>query len=133
MLLIGKKNVVLLMESDRKEKWGMFIDSQIVGTFNQRIPVGSESFAFCFGSSKQISEPVKYDVKDRKKAGYLLHNEITNSYIAWFGPIALRQEDDLAPVAYCYSSSLAFNCQNSEPFFKTNQCYLKQILVFQLN
>ena len=104
--------------------------------FNKKYDVNDKSFHFNLNSTKRLSQPMKFDIKNMKKGGYVLYGNSEKGLIS-IGNIGLEKEN------YGNTSSC---CQNEKDFdykgIKKALCgkngyeetfILKRFIVIQMN
>ena len=75
--IIGKKQLVFLIEDEDGEKFGYYLNNEIVEKYEERIPTDYQSFHFNLFSNGRLYQPMKFEIKNTVKGGYVLYN---NSY-----------------------------------------------------
>ena len=106
--IIGKENVLFLIENYSKDFFGYYLSGKIHEDYEKRISVGSESFEFRISSqikkkviNKQkeslCSSPMKYEILDTRKGGYILYDSNDSPYILWIGSTCIYQKEHDAP------------------------------------
>ena len=73
--IIGKKQLLFLIEDGDREKFGYYLNSEIVNKYNERIETDDKSFEFNLESNGRIKQPMKFEIKNLKEGGYELYEK----------------------------------------------------------
>ena len=90
--IIGKKRLVFLIEDDRGEKFGYYLNTEVVEKYHQYIETDNKSFEFNLQSNGRLKHPMKFEIKDLEKGGYHLY-EKSDDYLITLGDIVLFKEN----------------------------------------
>ena len=83
--IIGKKQLVFLIEDDRGEKFGYYLNTKIVEKYYTRIKTDNKSFEFNLESNGRLKHPMKFEIINLR-GGYHLF-EKSHKYLIWLGNI----------------------------------------------
>ena len=86
--IIGKKQLIFLIESTHSERFGYYLNSEIIKKFGERAPVDNKSFHFNLHAPSRLQQPMKYDIKNVKRGGYWLYGN-DSGYLLKIGDIEL--------------------------------------------
>ena len=91
--MIGKKQLVFLIEDIDGEIFGYYLNTQIVEKYEENIETDAKSFLFNLQSkNNRLPQPMKFEIQNWKECGYKLYN---NSYrnLITLGDIWLCKEN----------------------------------------
>ena len=91
--IVGKKQLVFLIEDTEGEKFGYYSNTIIGNTTDRWIVTDNSSFEFNLQSKNgRLQQPVKYEVKHLIYGGHFLCRELDEKLI-WLGDIRLFKEN----------------------------------------
>ena len=90
--IIGKKQLVFLIEDEDGEKFGYYLNTKVVTRYNRLIRTNNKSFEFNLESNGRLQQPMKFEIKDLREGGYYLH-EKSHSCLISLGDICLYKEN----------------------------------------
>ena len=97
--IVGKKQLIFLIEENEGEKFGYYCNTEIVHQSNEWIPTDSQSFHFNLFSNERLPKPMKFEVINPNCCGYCLSDQ-SFVYLIEIGDIHLykvNQKDE----CYC--------------------------------
>ena len=76
--LIKKKQLVFLIEDNEGEKFGYYLNTELIAKYgnsigHERIPTDKRSFEFNIQSNGRLEYPMRFDIKDTNFGGYILY------------------------------------------------------------
>ena len=108
--IIGKKQIVFLIEDTDKELFGYYFNPEIPEKYHEYIPTDMNSFHFNLYSNGRLPKPMKFSIKETTKNGICLSIKTTDDLI-FLGEITLKKESckeqsscvqDDKKFAYCW-------------------------------
>ena len=110
--IIGKKQLVFVIEDENDEKFGYFFNPQIIELFNcgeSPQQADKKCFHFNLESNERLSKPMKFEIKNMKKGGISLFrkNDDVYSDLITIGEIFLSKEN----------WKIDSNCEQHENYF----------------
>ena len=73
--IIGKKQLVFLIEDEDGEIFGYYLNTQVVEKYYDCQETDDKSFHFNLQSNGRLKQPMKFEIKDLKKGGYYLYEK----------------------------------------------------------
>ena len=90
--IIGNKQLTFLIEDEDGEKFGYYLNTQVVEEYSWR-QTDSKSFEFNLQSqNNRLKKPMKFEIKDLKKGRIYLHGKSDDELI-WLEDIWLIKEN----------------------------------------
>ena len=135
--IIGKKQLAFLIETEDGEKFGYYLNTEIIEKYWQkygdpRIETDNNSFEFNLESNGRLPKPMKFEIKDLEKCGYLLF-EKSDGYLIKLGDIRLFKEN-YKNLSRCYQFENDFDYHGIENALCGKFHFTpKRILVIQMN
>ena len=139
--ILGKKQLIFLIEDDDiHEKFGYYMNREIIEKYWHKISADTESFYFNLQSNGRIEQPKKFAIKDINNEGILLHNPKDNICCIHLGKIILNTRcspvlsfitDNCGPRFYSsfdVTDALYFDESKDNPF----EFFIKRFLVIQM-
>ena len=68
--IIGKKQLVFLIEDEDGEKFGYYLNTKVIESYDKDIETDNKTFEFNLESNVRLDKPIKFEIKDLKKGGY---------------------------------------------------------------
>ena len=90
-LIIGRKQLVFLIENLTGDKFGYYLNTEIKNKYNETIPTDSNSFKFELKSKEQLKLSMKYEIKNINYEYTLFEKE--NNYLIRLGDIIITKEN----------------------------------------
>ena len=131
--IIGKKQLVFLIEDEENYKFGYYLNTEIQNKFDKRLSTDNKTFEFNLKSNGVLTQPMKFEIIDTSKA-YCLFTQ-NSSDLIWIGEIRLHKEE-MKRSSYCYEHG-AFDYHNNKTVLcgkiTPDRYHPKRILVIQMN
>ena len=90
--IIGKKQLLFLIEDEDGEKFGYYLNTEVKTDFENRCIVDKKTFHFNLQSQNgRLNKPMKFEIKDTKWGGYKMSDDNAGRLI-WLGNIILYKE-----------------------------------------
>ena len=136
--IIGKSNLIFIIEDTDNEKFGYFFDKQITDEYNKWIESDSKTFLFNIQSNGRLQQPIKFEIKDISSGGYCLYEDYEEMLIE-IGDIALCKANTKIN-SYCFQYQKYFDYHGIENALcgKQRNAYgyfdftIKRIVVIQM-
>ena len=135
--IIGKKQLVFLIEDTDGEKFGYYLNTEVIGKYDiWKKKTDNKSFEFNLESNGRLKSPMKFEIKDLKGGSYCLNRKHENNLII-LGDIELIKEN-WKNDSFCYQYEWLFDYHGIENALcgKTWNHYVhfkpKHILVIQM-
>ena len=134
--IVGKSNVLFLIEDKQKNKFGYFQSTPFENTTNVWLPTDEKAFVFSLESNGRIDYPLKCEIKDTKN-GYKLFLKNDNRLIAFGSNAILLKKHQMKDKSYCEQKDNIFDYHNRSTVL-TGKDYPnwhftpKRILVFEM-
>ena len=90
--IIGKKQLVFLIEDTDGEKFGYYLNTEVIEDYEYVIRTDNKSFHFNLESHGRLPHPMKFEIKDLKEGGYMLWGK-SDSLLIYLGDIVLYKEN----------------------------------------
>ena len=90
--IIGRRQLIFLIEEENGEKFGYYLNSLIEEEYYTWMETDEYSFLFNLESNGRLEYPMKFGIKDYKRGGYRLAEPNAN-WIIEIGNISLFKED----------------------------------------
>ena len=90
--IIGRKQLVIIIEDDHNEKFGYYLNTEIKNEYNKWISTDNKSFEFNIESNGRLNEMMKFPIKDIKY-GCNLYDK-WNERLIILGNIILYKENN---------------------------------------
>ena len=98
--IIGKKRLLFVIEDERREKFGYYLNTIVEQQFEKRQQTDSKSFHFNLQSNyNRLSGPTKFEIKDLKYGGFELYDKSSEKLII-LGDIWLKKQNK-KDFSYC--------------------------------
>ena len=111
--IIGKKQLVFLIEDEDGEKFGYYLNTKVIKEYWPNvIETDNKSFHFNLESNGRLQQPMKFDIKNLKYGGYLLYEKSSVNLIT-FGDIVLWKENKKNS-SFCYQNEDWFDYHGIE-------------------
>ena len=104
--IIGKKQLVFLIEDTDGEKFGYYLCTEITEIYEETHKTHWKSFHFNLQSNGRLSFPMKFEIKDPWNGGYRLFNKTDDNLIG-LGNIWLYKENK-KNLSYCWQNEDIF-------------------------
>ena len=91
--IIGKKQLVFLIEDEDEEKFGYYLNTEVIEKYDDWIETDNKSFEFNLESNGRLEHPMKFEIKDLKVGGYGLY-EKSSWFLIALGDIGLYKENN---------------------------------------
>ena len=135
--IIGKKQIVFLIEDEDGEKFGYYLNTEVIEKYGDWIETDNKSFEFNLESNGRLKQPMKFEIKDLKYGGYELYIK-SIGYLIVLGDIYLMKENKKNE-SYCYQFEDWFDYHGIEnalcgkkPYPNGEDFTPKRILVIQM-
>ena len=135
--IIGKKQLVFLIEDENNEKFGYYLNTDVVEEYGKTIETDNNSFSFNLKSNGRLKKPMKYEITNCKRGGYWLYQKEQSSLL-FIGDISI-EKSNLKTESWCWQNKSYFNYHNIEHALCKNttgksKTYFipKKILVIQM-
>ena len=79
--IIGKKQLVFLIEDEDGEKFGYYLNTEIIEEYGEWIETDDKSFHFNLQSNGRLPKPMKFEIKDSKHGRYCLYGKSNDNLI----------------------------------------------------
>ena len=89
--IIGKKQLVFLIEDEDGEKFGYYLNTEVVEKHWNK--TDNKSFEFNLQSNGRLPNPMKFEIKDLEEGGYLLFSKSNKDNLISLGDIYLCKEN----------------------------------------
>ena len=96
--IVGKRQIVFLIEEEKGEKFGYYLNTTVKESMSV-VETDTSSFEFNLHSNGRLQEPMKFEIKDVKKGGYLVWKKSSDILIQ-MGNIVLNKENKKTE-SYC--------------------------------
>ena len=106
-VIIGKRQLVFLIEAEDGEKFGYYLNTEIIETYDKTIQTDKKSFQFNLQSNGRLPGSMKFEIKDLKEGGYILWKK-SNDHLIGLGDIVLMKENKKFE-SCCYQFENSFN------------------------
>ena len=90
--IIRKKQLLFLIEDEDGEKFGYYLNTEIIARHWGWNETDGKSFHFNLQSNDRFKQPMKFRIKELKHGGYYLHGEYDKCLIS-LGDIGLCKEN----------------------------------------
>ena len=101
--IIGKKQLTFLIEDEDKEKFGYYLNTQVVGKYCEDIPTDVKSFEFNIESNGRLKTPLKLEMLKSFWGGYQLWEKSKERLIS-LGDIQIYKENK-KNTSYCIQNN----------------------------
>ena len=105
--IIGNKQLVFLIEDEDGEKFGYYLNSEIIDNYISTMKTDQKSFLFNLESNGRLSEAMKFEIKDKYKGGYKLCDK-SQYWLIELGDIRLFKENNKND-SHCYQNDDIFD------------------------
>ena len=128
--IIGKKQLLFLIEDIDGEKFGYYLNTEIIEKYGKHIATDNKSFHFNIQSNGRIQHPMKFEIKNSNWGGYKLFKK-TDSYLIFIGNISLKKKS--YKESYCEQDEELFDYHGIENALCGKEHFIsKRILVIQM-
>ena len=129
------QQLIFLIEDRDGEKFGYYLNTEIIDKYRCDIKTDDKSFHFNLQSNGRLQQPMKFEIKDLKYGGYKLWGKSDSYFLIRLGDIWLWKED-CKNESCCFQTEDRFNyhgikkalCGKVDPNYFTP----KRILVIQM-
>ena len=137
--IIGKKQVIFLINDVFGEKFGYYLNTEIIENYKDDMITDKKSFHFNLQSNGRLKHPMKFEIKDLKESGYKLFTN-SDEYLLIIGDIVLKKEEK-KNYSNCWQTEESFNyhgiksalCGKHQNHIGSIRLQPKRILVIQMN
>ena len=138
--IIGKKQLIFLIEDEDGEKFGYYLNTQVVEKYwklgDRRIETDNKSFEFNLESNGRLDQPMKFEIKDLYWGGYELCEKSDKWNLIVLGDIVLFKENKKNH-SCCFQSEYNFDYHGIEnalcgKIYYPDKFTPKRILVIQM-
>ena len=143
--IIGKKHLLFLIEDDKNEKFGYYLNTKLVEEYDEWIETDDKSFEFNIESkNNRLQQPIKFEINDPMLGGYYLYDK-TNELgkLISLGDVELFKEKNKKK-SYCFQNNSVFKYHDIDKALCGRTGYWdrkvrgdtftpKRILVIQMN
>ena len=92
--IIGKKQLIFLIEDEEGEKFGYYLHTQVVEKYDKRIKTDNKTFHFNLESKdNRLQQPMKFEIKYLKYKFRLFKKTYWNDNLISLGDIELMKEN----------------------------------------
>ena len=107
----GKKQLIFLIEDENDEKFGYYLNTEIVEKYVSYMNTDDKSFLFNLQSNGRLTQPMKFEIKNTR-LGFCLYKS-KGEILSWLGDICLNKEEKKKE-SYCKQIKSNFNYQEIE-------------------
>ena len=105
--IMWKKHLVFLIEETDGEKFGYYLNMEVIEEYGKWIQTDKKTFHFNLESNGRLKQPMKFEIKDLKWGGIYLGRK-SDEYLILLGDICLRKENNKSK-SHCYQSENWFD------------------------
>ena len=91
-LIIGKNHLAFIIEDERGEIFGYYINSSITYQYDERVKVDQNSFAFNLHSNGRLPNPMKFNIIDTYGGGYFLFDK-SHEFLINIGSLFIHKQN----------------------------------------
>ena len=84
--------MVFLIEDENDEKFGYYLNSQVIDKYDKLTKTDDKSFEFNLQSNGRLQHPMKFEIKDTTSGYQLYTNDYKKHYLCVFGSIAIYKQ-----------------------------------------
>ena len=133
--IIGKKELVFLIEEEDGEKFGYYLNTEVIEDYDYWKETDKKSFEFNLESNGRLQQPMKFEIKDLKYGGYELFKKSDDCLII-LGDIYLNKENK-KKTSCCYPTERKFDYHGIKKalcgkVWEPHRFIPKRILVIQM-
>ena len=129
--IIGKKQLVFLIEDEDGEKFGYYLNTEVIEKYRDWIETDNKSFEFNLQSNGRIKQPMKFEIENLEWGGYRLYKKSEN-YLIRLGDIYLKKEN-FKNYSCCWKNENWFDYHGIEKALCGKHDFTpKRILVIQM-
>ena len=90
--IIGRKQLTFIVEDEDGEKFGFYLDNEVIEKYMYPLKTDKKSFHFNLQSNERLSKPMKFELKEMKESRIFLLDK-TDEYLISIGDILLKKEN----------------------------------------
>ena len=134
--IIGKKQLIFLIEDDRGEKFGYYLNTEVVEKYwkpgDPPVEKDNKSFHFNLQSkNNRLNKPMKFEIIDLYSGGIELYKKSDGSLI-WLGEILLSKENEKGESYFMRYVKPIEDNEIKKELYRKEDFIPKRILVIQM-
>ena len=107
--IIGKKQLLFLIEDEDGEKFGYYLNTEVIEKYHKHRETDEKSFHFNLQSNGRLDKLMKFEIIDLKWGGYYLFEKSDRDFkLITLGDIELKKENN-KNLSVCYQNKNRFD------------------------